>query len=48
MISVSSALAKDGVSNPDFVNMTWDINGKTFKMVDTNGTFSLNATPATK
>ena len=48
LISVSSALAKDGVSNPDFVNLTWDINGKTFKMIDTNGTFSLDATPAAK
>ena len=42
MISVSSALAKDGVSNPDFVNLTWDINGKTFNMIKTNGTFSLD------
>eukprot|EP00976_Prorocentrum_cordatum_P000798 16424-Prorocentrum_minimum.AAC.1 len=48
LISVSSALTKDGVSNPNFVNLTWDINGKTFKMIKTNGTFSLDATPATK
>ena len=48
LISVSSALAKEGVSNPDFVNLTWEINGKSFKMMDTNGTFSLDATPASK
>eukprot|EP00976_Prorocentrum_cordatum_P053562 1080659-Prorocentrum_minimum.AAC.1 len=49
-ISVSSALAhpERRVSNPDFINLTWDINGKTFKMIKTNGTFVLDAIPATK
>ena len=45
LISVSSALTKDGVCNPDFVNLTWKINNKTFEMISTDGTFSLNATP---
>ena len=48
LISVSSALTQNGVSNPDFVNLTWDINGKTFKMIKTNGTFAFDAIPATK
>ena len=48
LISVSSALTQNGVSNPDFVNLTWDINGKTFKMIQTNGTFAFDAIPATK
>ena len=48
LISVSFALTQNGVSNPDFVNLTWDINGKTFKMIQTNGTFAFDAIPATK
>ena len=49
LISVSSALAKDGVSNPDFVGQPHlGHQRKTFKMIDTNGTFSLDATPAAK
>ena len=46
LISVSKAISKPGVSNPDFVNRAWRINDKMFKLIDTHGTFSLDAHPA--
>ena len=47
LISVSKAIENARVSSPDFINLTWVINDKTFKMVRNNGTFSLDAQTST-
>ena len=47
LISVSKAIENAGVQNPDFINLTWVIDDKTFKMVRNNGTFSLDAQTST-
>ena len=47
LISVSKAIENAGVQNPDFVNLNSVIDGKTFKMVHNNGTFSLDAQTST-
>ena len=47
LISVSKAIENAEVHNPDFINLTWVINDKTFKMVRNNGTFSLDAQTST-
>ena len=47
LISVRKAIENAGVQNPDFINLTWVIDDKTFKMVRNNGTFSLDAQTST-